>query len=236
MIIIVVLVCAAAMAPLPVARQAMAVIPPAETPLASSGVKTIEYIWEFPKRAYWKYELNIPYEIYDFYRQIDRKGISGYTYYVTDASDDDLMSDILNSFSVSIKEKRFDADEAANYIISFVQSLDYIPDNIVTGYDEYPKYPVETLYDRGGDCEDTSILLAALLKEMGYSVALIGLTDDNMENGHMGVGIKGVSSLPGDYFIHEDQQYYYIETSEKGWGVGELPPQLKDMNAVVMSI
>ena len=64
--------------------------------------------------------------------------------------------------------------------MAFVQSLPYVSDSVSSGYDEYPRFPFETLYHGGGDCEDSSILLASILYDMGYGVALIELP------GHIG--------------------------------------------------
>jgi len=47
------------------------------------------------------------------------------------------------------------------------------------------KYPVETPVERG-DCEDKSILLAAILRALGYRTALLVFPDDP---GHMAVGV-----------------------------------------------
>lgn len=51
---------------------------------------------------------------------------------------------------------------------------------------EYPKYPVETLVE-GGDCEDKSILLAAILRAMGYRTALLVFSGNP---GHIAVGVE----------------------------------------------
>jgi len=60
--------------------------------------------------------------------------------------------------------------ETIDFVGSFVQQLPYTSDRVTTPYDEYPRFPLETLYEKGGDCEDTAILAATILKEMGYDV------------------------------------------------------------------
>ena len=60
-----------------------------------------------------------------------------------------------------------------NFVISFTQSLKYSEDNITAGVGEYPRYPIETLVDQTGDCEDTSALLISLLESLGYEAAMI---------------------------------------------------------------
>ena len=115
-----------------------------------------------------------------------------------------------------------------NYLISFVQSLPYTVDKETTLADEYPRYPVETLFDRGGDCEDTSILVATLPDNMGYDVALLHLKDDQ----HMAVGIVLPSGY-GTYYGYNSKRYYYIETTGEGWGIGDFPPKLTGSNTFI---
>lgn len=66
----------------------------------------------------------------------------------------------------------------ATFLMNFCQSrpdtrgetsFRYMTDDYVYGTDEYWNYPIETLYRMGGDCEDTSILMAALLEAAGFN-------------------------------------------------------------------
>lgn len=52
--------------------------------------------------------------------------------------------------------------------MSFVQNLEYISDADFAGRTEYWKYPLETLWDGGGDYEDSTIMCSALLMMTGY--------------------------------------------------------------------
>jgi hypothetical protein len=89
--------------------------------------------------------------------------------------------------------------------------------------DEYPRYPVETLFDRGGDCEDTSILVATLLDSLGIDVVLLELIDEN----HMAVGVNVPVSY-GTYYEYGGEEYFYLETTSDGWKVGQFPPDFSD--------
>jgi hypothetical protein len=111
-----------------------------------------------------------------------------------------------------------------------VQSLPYVSDSVSAGYDEYPRFPFETLYHGGGDCEDSSILLAALLYDMGYGVALVEFP------GHMGVGVKGSQVLEGSYYDYAGTRYYYLETTNSGWDVGVIPEEYADLDASVQPV
>ncbi|MCL0071918.1 hypothetical protein M1N51_01730, partial [Peptococcaceae bacterium] len=83
---------------------------------------------------------------------------------------------------------------------------------------EYPRYPLETLVDQKGDCEDTSILLASILDAMGFDVALVYVAPP----AHMVVGVTG-ENLSGFYYEYSGRKYYYLETAGPGWVVGEVP-------------
>jgi len=111
-----------------------------------------------------------------------------------------------------------------------VQSLPYTVDSVTTSFDEYPRYPIETLVDNGGDCEDTSILLAAIVDKLGYGVALI------MPPAHVAVGIAGEESRPGRYWEYAGTKYYYLETTGEGFRIGEVPSVYSKATAHVYPI
>lgn len=72
-----------------------------------------------------------------------------------------------------------DRDWYLNYLLSFVQicirypDWSEQPDLYLYGQYEYFAYPVETIFNGMGDCEDTSILLSAIYCGAGYNAAVI---------------------------------------------------------------
>ncbi|MCM1132045.1 MAG: hypothetical protein NC340_01095 [Ruminococcus flavefaciens] len=106
-------------------------------------------------------------------------------------------------------------DEMLLEAIVYVQSIPYELDIDSTGYVEYPKYPYETLYENCGDCEDLSFLLAGLLRSMGYGVCLVH------PEGHMAVGVRTDDKNANFYF--DGLGYYYIECTNEGWLLGQVP-------------
>ena len=110
--------------------------------------------------------------------------------------------------------------ERANLILSFVQSTEYVTDTVSRGQEEFWKYPVETLYDMNGDCEDTSFLFATIAKVMGYDVCTVLLP------GHMAAGIViDDSEFDGDayHYTYKNKHYYYCETTSDEWKIGHEP-------------
>ena len=74
---------------------------------------------------------------------------------------------------------------------------------------------VETLIEGGGDCEDTTILVAAILRGLGEKTALI------FTPGHIALGVSG--DFEGASLTYNNTKYYYCETTGTGWAVGMLP-------------
>ena len=181
--------------------------------------ETIHYEWEWLDWV-WSYDLVIPVDAVDYYKSLERDKYSyltGYSSYVYEPSDDEYLGALAQMFMNTAEYYGRDEDDAVYLAIAFVQSLEYIPDDDTLDYD-YPKYPLETLYDLGGDCEDTSILLVSLIREMGYGCCLVEFYD------HMGVGVLGDDSIDGYYYTAGGEKYFYVETTGEGWEVGELPP------------
>ena len=113
----------------------------------------------------------------------------------------------------------YGAEETVNFTASFVQNLRYRLDD-----EEYPNYPVETLVDKAGDCEDTAILAAALLDAMGYDTVLIRFTSAvEGEAGHMAVGVAVTGVSGGCSYRYDGRTYYYLETTSTSWEWGRCP-------------
>jgi hypothetical protein len=168
------------------------------------------YHWTYGRHSP-TYTIGIPKPLYEYYRQQphDRRN---YAQYAISDKDRKVLDSIISDF----KENTDSKTEAAYNVVAFVQSLPYFKDVASTGYDEYPRYPIETLVDNGGDCEDTAILTAALLKEMNYDVVLLNPPK------HMAVGIT-CPTCSGASFTHNGKKYYYLETTANNWKVGQMP-------------
>ncbi|MBO4357572.1 MAG: InlB B-repeat-containing protein [Candidatus Methanomethylophilaceae archaeon] len=96
--------------------------------------------------------------------------------------------------------------------LAFTQYILYKEDVKSVGSNEYWKFPIETLMDEEGDCEDTSILFCALTKAMGYDCCMI------IYPGHMAAGVNN-SECTGNHYVFNGKNYYYCETTAI-WAVG----------------
>ncbi|MBI2266326.1 MAG: hypothetical protein HYU64_14365 [Armatimonadetes bacterium] len=194
---------------------------------------TRKYHWVYDNRTY-DMDLQIPKGLYDYFKKKPR--VEDYTIYVTDPQDDGLINFLISLFKKYARENKLNEYDLFNTMVAWVQSLPYTSDSVTTGFDEYPRYPVETLVDNGGDCEDTSILLASILKAMGYPTVLLAPTK------HMAVGVavrqEFVKNAPWPIHVtpFEMYQYAYLETTGDGWKIGMVPPQYKNDRFLVFSL
>ena len=181
----------------------------------SSDYYTRNYSWSYNGYNQ-SLSITIPKEYYEYYRNKSHSG-KNYDSYALSESDRQFLGKMIDSFKEQGSRNNFTDDQVALNVIAFVQAMPYTSDSVTTGSDEYPRYPIETLVDGGGDCEDSSILAAALLSEMGYGVVLLS------PPGHMALGIKGSENITGSYYEYNGSRYFYVETTSSGYKVGDLP-------------
>ncbi len=187
-------------------------------------VKFLHYTWKCPGSDF-EYSMDIQISHYD-YNYFNRKPrVYDYAAYATDDADVTGLTALADSLKSLGESYGYTSDyDLAAFVSAFVQSIPYVNDIDEKKVSEYPKYPIETLFDHTGDCEDKAALLGKLLKLLGYETVLL-VSDD-----HMAVGLK--TSGRGN-LTYGGANYYYIETTELGWRVGEVPG---DMLGVTMEI
>lgn len=201
-------------------------------PEDSSTTLPRRYEWEALGGEWW-IELNISSAIADYYD--NRYGRNpNFDAYVSDPFGDQYISEVVRVFGNLEERHDLSKPDVVNLAVSFVQSMNYTKDSVTSPFDQYTYYPVETLVQRGGDCEDSTILLAAILRELGYGCVLLGLYD--AEPAHMALGVKGDPSIPGTYYTYNDDRYYFVETTGEGWQIGEMPDLQGSTSAEIMPI
>lgn len=186
-----------------------------------------KFSWNFNGNE-WYITMNFDEGIYNAYKSRSRS--RNFDLFASDPYDDKLIESISDTLKKVGKDNGLTDSEIPYLAISFVQSLPYTSDKVTAGFDEYPRFPYETLYDDGGDCEDTSILSAAILQEMGYGVVLIELPE------HMAVGVKCNSDVSGYSYNFEGQRYCYLETTGENWPIGQLPDEYKTSKAKIITV
>ena len=179
------------------------------------------YVWNFKGKSY-TVLMTIDIETYNSYGGKERYDIpqlveEGRT----------TLGNLTREFQNIFKQRpEWSKQDHVDFVLSFVQSLPYTYDDVTTGYDEFRRYAIETLIEGGGDCEDTTILVAAILRGLGEKTALIFIP------GHIALGVSG--DFIGASVTHNGTIYYYCETTGTGWTVGDLPSSFrKTVEAVV---
>ena len=187
--------------------------------------------WEYDGRQ-WTWNLSIPKSLYDTYRSVSvservRNGPAGYGFLTT--TRDYYLKSLAEKLNETATQREYSVYDEVSFVLAFVQSLPYTSDSVTSGFDEYPRFPLETLVDGGGDCEDTSILFATLTLIMNYSTVYINPPK------HYAVGVLG-KDLPGYYWTYNNKTYYYCETTGEGFKIGEIPDEYKDAKAYIYDI
>ena len=199
--------------------------------LTASAHTVVEWDGYFEVKHSWKYNgkecsvtLNISTDLYDYFCN-DREHLA-YAYQFNDGElppnyysfmlsehDRPLMHALAQEFSrYALTEK-----DRIGLALTFVQSLPYAYDADSKGRDEYVRYPVETLVDGCGDCEDKVALLVALLYEMDIDFVLLVLPE------HMALGVHCDEVEAERYLLFQGKKYYYLETTMPNWQIGQIP-------------
>jgi len=107
----------------------------------------------------------------------------------------------------------------------FTQNIEYQEDERYTGYSEYWKFPLETLCDQGGDCEDTAILFVALAHVCADKLGLDYKLAIQLLPQHAGGAV-----LLDDPEGYDTNPYGYIfaETTATGYDLGDVPGKVED--------
>lgn len=194
---------------------------PLPPPPEPDGDLVRRYAWDFEGRQ-WNWRLEMPEDLYTFYQErpfvYDDRGRHAYDAYVSTPYDDTWIAALAGSLQGVGDQEGWDDATVLSFALAFVQSLPYAPDDVTTGFDEFPRYPILTLVDEGGDCEDTSILFAAIAQALGHEVVLLSPPR------HMAVGVR--SSDAGDGVVDGDgTTWRYAETTGQGWRLGEVPEE-----------
>lgn len=205
-----------------------------------TGSKTTNYNVNYSYTSYnsnfsGKVTLSISKDMYSYYKGL-RRYSNNYTKYSTKYINDKNNLAVANSLISAIKNSYYDYygtspsnSDIAYEAMRLIQGMTYKSDMASRGYADFPKYPIETLFDNGGDCEDTAILYATVLKQLGIGVVLIEFDD------HMAVGVKGDESIAGSYYTYKGSRYYYVETTST-WDFGELPDEYHGISATIIPV
>ena len=83
--------------------------------------------------------------------------------------------------------------------------------------------PSEFIWQLKGDCDTRTVLLYSMLQNMGFDAVIF----ISSQYAHSMLGVDVPSS--GDYLRHKGVNYYFWETTSKGWVPGALPPDMQQL-------
>jgi len=167
----------------------------------------------------------------------DKSHISDPTTYspiVNDTYADAILDQVIQQIKDTTQQNNLTVSDTINLVGRFVQSLTFTNKNILTPSDDYVQYPLETLYVPGGDCEDNSLLVSALLQRLGYSTALIVFSSPQ----HVGVGVNLLSyGATNGAYEYQAKSYYYLETTGvTSYNLGVIPGALAGLQPTVYPV
>ena len=112
-------------------------------------------------------------------------------------------------------------------VLKFVQNcIPYALDKDTIGHTEWPRYPIETIMEGTGDCEDVAILCAAIIARLGFQTVLLHYPS------RLVFGVAGADKLKGDYIVEptSGKRYFYGEATADGWHLGTIPDNFQKIN------
>ena len=212
-------------------------------PFDSRSVTRITHQWDFNDQNF-VMDIDLDYSTYVYYRSLDHSlDWSGYQTYADvidqyarfSTPDAPYIIDLATSLKDMANQAGYTSLlDVADFIHAFVGDIQYLYDLDDAGeQSDYPKYPIEMLWEQGGDCEDASALYISLIEALGYDAALmLGLVKPNSEEDwgghawpvlylpdHSGEGWYGEgnkSDLPF-YFVESTAHYGYSSVGENPW-------------------
>ncbi|MBI0582659.1 MAG: hypothetical protein ISF22_00370 [Methanomassiliicoccus sp.] len=198
------------------------------------GTDSIPYsfTWTYDGKT-WSLSGSVPGA--DYYAKHDLPRTYDYASYMTDG--DPLVVRIAGELKAMAQAQGFDAP---TFILSFVQGIAYTDDEVTTGQGEYPRYPVETIVDGGGDCEDKTVLYASLMQSSAMNVDMVLLVYTSPgETGHMAAGMLRPDGYSGTYDTYytdpeSGKNYLYCETTSPNWRIGQEPSELDGFSVEVL--
>ncbi|MEK7447225.1 MAG: transglutaminase-like domain-containing protein [Patescibacteria group bacterium] len=171
---------------------------------------------------------NLYQSVDDYYSSEPKKRLMNHQSYVSEDKKDATIKNLTKKIEDKGAELGLSEDQTVDLATCFVQNIPYDSEKAkivlsaspadkvarMTNKEYADRFPYETLYDNKGICTDKSYLESAILKEMGYGTALLIFDKEK----HMAVGVKA----PQGYTTF-NTGYGYIETTNTGFKVGQLP-------------
>jgi len=153
-------------------------------------------------------------------------------YYFSHPINQSLVRAVIVPLKQTIQKEKMDEKKAVEFLLAFCHHAFEHSDDRETKRGEHHNFVEETLYDKTSDCEDKSVLLAALIRAiLGYDV--IGL--EYPEHISLAVNIPN-QKVPGVGYKYQGKLYMEADPSFIGCSLGDTQPELQNENPNVIPI
>jgi PKD repeat protein len=202
------------------------------TTAGGSATLSRHYEWVYDGQAE-SCDLEIPANLYAYYRSQPRMAwnLRDYDEYVLHPLDDAYLHTVTREI---LDVTAGDYHAALENALFFVQHcIRYVYDPL---WFEYPRYPLETLVDGIGDCEDTAILYTSLVRTLGHGALMVVVdTDGDGRIDHMVAWVPVEQTFVDQhpdrsFWDYQGKTYAFAETAVEGgyiplgvdpWGLTE---------------
>lgn len=153
--------------------------------------------------------------------------------FIDDPAQQDSIDSLCGAFQSIKKKRNFSRDTYAEFITKYVQAIPYDVERASAGLADKtlsgdPRFPVQTIVDGTGDCDEKVFLLAALLKHEGFGCA--GFLYNKEKHLCLGIKSEGSGYKNSGYEIIETTSPMYISEVPRSFAGGI---QLKSKPRVV---
>lgn len=179
--------------------------------------------------APYSYEWDLTVTLGSYFNYKEKTRISELAAMVTVG--DTTVATLARKINDSALENNLKKSDVVNLIARFIQSLPHTNGDVKTPDDEYPRYPLETLVEQGGDSQDTSILAATLLSMLDYEVVF--LSYETQKHVAIGVYMPGTGGYNWEY---NGKRYHMLEVTGDYWKLGDCPPLYVGITPIVYPI
>lgn len=191
------------------------------------------YVEKKIKGANLEYTLRINIKEYEKYKELPRVKIDNEKYdpnlipeynqtfknnYSNTIEPFTVVNETIEDILEEIIDEEDSNEDKAKKILDFVHSIEYKTD----GRYSYTKYPIETVFEGSGDCEDLSVLFMSLSKaaKIDY-IKTVFIPNSTNNTYHIAPAIAG--DFTGAYIEYKNIKYYFAETTHRTYGIGVHP-------------
>lgn len=197
-----------------------------------SSTLTLDYHWSFDDEE-WNLNVTIPMQDYLEARVFTRSMVSPQSYSVFVTPDQSSVAQIAGYLMNVSTSRNYIPTMQILFAMAFVKAFPYALDDYTHDISNYANFPIETLVEGLGDCEDHAALFVSIVRAMGFDAIQIYMT--NGTAGHMSAGVADIDVLPSisSYVLYQGKQYWFCETTGQFYFPGLSPvDDLSEWNIV----